>query len=98
MSLDRKHALITGGSRGIGRGIALKLAEHGVKVAVHYYKNKEAATDTLAKGPGARFGWFRGSGRRCASRGHPPNVQRGSERVRWAGHLCEQRAALICRG
>lgn len=49
MSLDGKHALITGGSRGIGRGIALKLAEHGVKVAVHYYKNKEAATDTLAK-------------------------------------------------
>ena len=49
MSLDGKHVLITGGSRGIGRGIALKLAEHGVKVAVHYYKNKDAATDTLAK-------------------------------------------------
>lgn len=27
----------------------MKLAEHGVKVAIHYYKNKEAATDTLAK-------------------------------------------------
>ena|SRR5437660_643576 len=49
MSLDRKHALITGSSRGIGRGIALKLAENGVKVAVNYYKNKEAANDTLAK-------------------------------------------------
>ncbi|MCA1604538.1 MAG: SDR family oxidoreductase [Acidobacteria bacterium] len=49
MSLDGKRALITGGSRGIGRGIALKLAEHGVKVAVHYYNNKKAATDTLAK-------------------------------------------------
>jgi NAD(P)-dependent dehydrogenase (short-subunit alcohol dehydrogenase family) len=49
MSLRGKHALITGSSRGIGRGIALKLAEHGVKVAVHYYKNKEAAEDTLAK-------------------------------------------------
>ena len=49
MSLNGKRALITGSSRGIGRGIALKLAEHGVKVAVHYYKNKEAATDTLAK-------------------------------------------------
>ena len=49
MSLNGKHALITGSSRGIGRGIALKLAEHGVKIAVHYYKNKEAATDTLAK-------------------------------------------------
>jgi enoyl-[acyl-carrier protein] reductase III len=49
MSLDRKHALITGSSRGIGRGVALKLAENGVKVAVNYYKNKEAANDTLAK-------------------------------------------------
>ena len=49
MSLNGKHALITGGSRGIGRGIALKLAESGVKVAVHYYQNETAAKDTLAE-------------------------------------------------
>jgi NAD(P)-dependent dehydrogenase (short-subunit alcohol dehydrogenase family) len=49
MSLNGKRALITGSSRGIGRGIALKLAEQGVNVAVHYYTNKEAATDTVAK-------------------------------------------------
>ncbi|HEV2689106.1 MAG TPA: SDR family oxidoreductase [Bryobacteraceae bacterium] len=49
MSLTRKFALITGGSRGIGRGIALKLAESGVKIAVHYYQNEAAAKDTLAK-------------------------------------------------
>jgi NAD(P)-dependent dehydrogenase (short-subunit alcohol dehydrogenase family) len=49
MPLTGKHALITGGSRGIGRGIALKLAEHGVNIAVHYYQNQDAATDTLAK-------------------------------------------------
>lgn len=49
MSLDGKHALITGSSRGIGRGIALKLAEHGVKIAVHYYQNEPAANDTLAE-------------------------------------------------
>jgi NAD(P)-dependent dehydrogenase (short-subunit alcohol dehydrogenase family) len=47
MSLSGKNALITGGSRGIGRGIALKLAENGVKVAVHYYQNESAARDTL---------------------------------------------------
>ena len=49
MSLNGKHALITGSSRGIGRGIALKLAEQGVKVAVHYYQNEVAAIDTLAQ-------------------------------------------------
>src|SRR5229473_3536671 len=49
MSLKGRHALITGGSRGIGRGIALKLAESGVKVAVNYYQNEAAAKDTLAK-------------------------------------------------
>jgi hypothetical protein len=49
MSLKGKHALITGGSRGIGRGIGLKLAESGVKIAIHYYKNVDAANDTLAK-------------------------------------------------
>jgi len=49
MALTGKHALITGGSRGIGRGIALKLAQQGVNIAVHYYQNQEAAADTLAK-------------------------------------------------
>ena len=49
MTLAGKHALITGSSRGIGRGIALKLAESGVKVGVHYYQNEAAANDTLAR-------------------------------------------------
>jgi enoyl-[acyl-carrier protein] reductase III len=49
MPPDGKHALITGGSRGIGRGIALKLAEHRVKIAVHYYQNESAANDTLGE-------------------------------------------------
>ncbi len=44
MSLNRKHALITGSSRGIGRGIALKLAEQAATVAIHYYQNESAAT------------------------------------------------------
>jgi NAD(P)-dependent dehydrogenase (short-subunit alcohol dehydrogenase family) len=49
MSFKGKNALITGSSRGIGRGIALKLAEKGARVAVHYYRNKDAAEKTLAK-------------------------------------------------
>lgn len=49
MKIRGKYALITGGSRGIGRGIALKLAENGVKVAIDYYQNEAAAKDTLAK-------------------------------------------------
>lgn len=49
MPIKGKHALITGSSRGIGRGIALKLAEKGVKIAVHYYQNEAAAQTTLSK-------------------------------------------------
>lgn len=49
MPLSGKYALITGSSRGIGRGIALKLAESGVKVAIHYYQNEVAGKDTLAQ-------------------------------------------------
>jgi NAD(P)-dependent dehydrogenase (short-subunit alcohol dehydrogenase family) len=49
MALSGKFALVTGGSRGIGRGIALKLAERGARVAIHYYQNAEAANDTLSK-------------------------------------------------
>jgi len=49
MTLKGKHALVTGGSRGIGRGIALKLAESGARVAVHYYANEGAAKDTLER-------------------------------------------------
>lgn len=49
MSLAGKHALITGGSRGIGRGIALELAQRGAKVAINYVRNESAANDTLAK-------------------------------------------------
>ncbi|HEU5337319.1 MAG TPA: SDR family oxidoreductase [Terriglobales bacterium] len=49
MSLQGKNALITGSSRGIGRGIALKLAREGARVAIHYYQNEAAANATLAK-------------------------------------------------
>ena len=49
MRLKGKQAFITGSSRGIGRGIALKLAREGAIIAVHYFQNHEAAADTLAR-------------------------------------------------
>lgn len=49
MNLKGKYALVTGGSRGIGRGIVLKLAQSGAKVAVHYYQKEDQAKATLEK-------------------------------------------------
>ena len=38
-----KYALVTGGSRGIGKAISLKLATRGIPVLVNYLKNQDAA-------------------------------------------------------
>jgi len=46
MSLDGKVALVTGGSRGIGRAICLKLAEMGALVYINYVSRPEAALKT----------------------------------------------------
>ncbi len=46
MSLDGKIALVTGGSRGIGRAICLKLANMGALVYVNYVSRTEAALKT----------------------------------------------------
>lgn len=48
-ALRGQTALVTGGSRGIGRSIALLLAEHGVKVAVNYSGSEAAAQETVAR-------------------------------------------------
>src|ERR1700755_3491038 len=47
MWLTGKRALVTGSSRGIGRGIALKLAEQGARVGITYVQNEAAAWETL---------------------------------------------------
>jgi enoyl-[acyl-carrier protein] reductase III len=49
MWLRGKRALVTGASRGIGRGIALKLAEQGARIGITYFQNAAAAWDTLAQ-------------------------------------------------
>ena len=45
MLLDGKSALVTGGSRGIGRAIAIKLASEGAAVAINYAGNAKAAEE-----------------------------------------------------
>jgi NAD(P)-dependent dehydrogenase (short-subunit alcohol dehydrogenase family) len=50
---DGAVALVTGGSRGIGRAIALEFARSGATVVVHHLSNRAAAMDTIdAMGPG----------------------------------------------
>lgn len=48
-SLKDKKALVTGGSRGIGRGIALCLAKQGASVAVNYRSRAEEAEAVVAE-------------------------------------------------
>ncbi len=47
LSLENKVALVTGGSRGIGRAVALEFAARGAAVVVNYNKSPEAAEEVV---------------------------------------------------
>jgi 3-oxoacyl-[acyl-carrier protein] reductase len=42
-----KYALVTGGSRGIGRAVCIKLAEQGYNILINYKSNEEQANKTV---------------------------------------------------
>src|SRR4051812_34940846 len=84
MELEGKLALVTGGGRGIGRAVALQLAERGADVLVNYLRNGDAAEETAQA--------VRALGRRSetirANVGDPDKVERmfGEISERW-GYL-----------
>ncbi len=49
MKLEGKKAVVTGGSRGIGKAIALLYAKEGADVLVNYHSNDAAARETVAE-------------------------------------------------
>ena len=49
MKLEGKKAIVTGGSRGIGKAIALLYAKEGADVLVNYHSNDAAAKETVAE-------------------------------------------------
>jgi NAD(P)-dependent dehydrogenase (short-subunit alcohol dehydrogenase family) len=73
MRLEGRRALVTGGARGIGRGIALGLAGEGADVAVGYRSDQRAAERTAAE--------ISALGRRAAIARGDPSARAAVERV-----------------
>ena len=44
---EKRVAIVTGGSRGIGRAICIELAKYGYYVIINYKSNEKAANETL---------------------------------------------------
>jgi NAD(P)-dependent dehydrogenase (short-subunit alcohol dehydrogenase family) len=59
MTLEGRVALVTGGSRGIGKAIALALAADGADIAINYRRDEDAARETV--------GEIEGLGRKAAA-------------------------------
>ncbi len=82
--LRGKVALITGGSRGIGRAIALRLARNGVDIVVNYVRHRRDAEETVAA--------IEEMGRRCLA--VKANVAQEEDVVRMFDAIKEQHEHL----
>jgi 3-oxoacyl-[acyl-carrier protein] reductase len=72
LTLEGKTCLVTGGSRGIGRAIALKLADFGADVTITYSRSADAAEEVKAE--------IEGKGRKCkALQADAVNYERAEE-------------------
>ena len=85
MDLTGKNALVTGGSRGIGRAVCLELARLGANVAVNYAGNAQAAEETAAACRALGVNPSR-PGRRLQRRGGGRHGQDGHRDLRFPAH------------
>ncbi|MEU0213729.1 SDR family NAD(P)-dependent oxidoreductase [Streptomyces sp. NPDC006265] len=88
--LTGRTALVTGASRGIGRGIAERLGREGARVAVHCGRNETAAKETVAaieRAGGSAFP----VGVELGHRGTPRHCGRSPTGTRTGWTSCEQR-------
>jgi NAD(P)-dependent dehydrogenase (short-subunit alcohol dehydrogenase family) len=79
--LDVAVALVTGGGRGIGRGISLALAHSGFGVAINYHRSREGAEQTRGDCLAAGAPW---------AAAFPADVGNGEEHRRLVGEMLEQ--------
>ena len=80
--LDGQAAIVTGASRGVGKGIALELARRGCRVAVNYQSSPERAEETVRRGRGARRRRLRRARRRRRAGGRHRDGGRGGRPLR----------------
>jgi 3-oxoacyl-[acyl-carrier protein] reductase len=77
LSLNERVALVTGGSRGIGRAVALELARRGAAVIVNYNKSPESAEQVVAEIQAA-------GGKAAAFQADVSNLQAAQDLVKFA--------------